>query len=341
MDNNHQSETLAQFKKENGLFYDSNILKINSYIEHEYIKYTNNPNDYSVAGCKLNFADILKHCKDMKPQLIPYSSLTQTIFKYDLPLSSRDNKEINETDFASIIEGAFESYLTTSPKFNNTYITDANGNNILPFNNEAENIDVEKLNVQKDEIIVFYKIIEHLKLAIHQKRGLYEEQKEEINELTQKITETKETYDSMISNYISILGILAAILMTAFGGIQAFTAIYNKDNGFSVVDSIIIACIGFLGIILMIFMLLNGVSKLAGRSISSINYRGKWYQRYPTLLYSFIILSSIVFFLLTYKFIIAKPQFDYWWLWYLVPITFLLLTTGCFIFQEKRESRKH
>ncbi|UXR35546.1 hypothetical protein MUA31_01030 [Staphylococcus simulans] len=84
MDNNHQSETLAQFKKENGLFYDSNILKINSYIEHEYIKYTNNPNDYSVAGCKLNFADILNHCKDMKPQLIPYSSLTKIIFKYDL-----------------------------------------------------------------------------------------------------------------------------------------------------------------------------------------------------------------------------------------------------------------
>ncbi|MCP6559222.1 hypothetical protein NL501_28800, partial [Klebsiella pneumoniae] len=51
---------------------------------HEYIKYTNNPNDYSVAGCKLNFADILNHCKDMKPQLIPYSSLTKIIFKYDL-----------------------------------------------------------------------------------------------------------------------------------------------------------------------------------------------------------------------------------------------------------------
>lgn len=120
------------------MFYDSNILKINSYIEREYIKYTNNPNDYSVEGCKLDFADILKHCKDMKPQLIPYSSLTQTIFKYDLPLSSRDNKEINETDFASIIEGAFESYSTTSLEFNNTHITDTNGNNILPSNYKEE-----------------------------------------------------------------------------------------------------------------------------------------------------------------------------------------------------------
>lgn len=341
MDNSKQRETLSQFKKENGLFYDINIQKINSCIEEEYIKYTKNPNDYIVVGCNLDFAEILRHCKDMKPQLIPYSSLTQTIFKYDLELPSRENKEINETDFASIVEGAFEVYLTTSPKFNNSSITDANGNNVLPFDDKTEDIDVGKLNMQKEEIVVFYKIIEHLKLAIHQKRGLYEEQKDEINELTQKITETKETYDSMISNYISILGILAAILMTAFGGIQAFTAIYNKNNGFNVIDSVMIACIGFLGILLMIFMLLNGISKLAGRSISSINYRGKWYQRHPTLLYSFIILFSIVLFLLTYKFIIYKPNLDRWWFWYLVPIGFLGLSISYFSHQEKRGSRKH
>ena len=53
--------------------------------------------------------------------------------------------------------------------------------------------------------------------------------------------------------------------MTAFGGIQAFTSIY-RDNKFDLIDSLLIACIGFLGILLMMFLLLNSIAKLSGKN---------------------------------------------------------------------------
>ena len=67
-------------------------------------------------------------------------------------------------------------------------------------------IDENLINLNKKEIIVCYKIIEHIKLAISQKEGLYIKQKE-ITKLTKSIESTRESYNNMVSNYISILGI--------------------------------------------------------------------------------------------------------------------------------------
>lgn len=323
-----ENDVLIRFKKQNDLFFDNDIVTINDTIEKEYKKYQDNPYKYKV---EIDFKIMLKCCNSMNAQLIPYSALTDTIFRNDIKEYSKFSNSIYETDFASMIEGAFDKFLTSDIKYESSKSTQVN--NSKPFGKSSEDDEqsrsiesIEKyLEDNKQEIIVFYKIIEHLRLAINQKNGLYTEQKIDILNLTDKINQTKETYDSMISNYISILGILAAILMTAFGGIQAFTAIYNKSNGFSVVDSVIIACIGFLGIILMIFMLLNGISKLAGKSISSNNGKGRWFQRHPTLLYSFTILSSIIIILLTYKMVIYKPVYSHYWLFYAIPVCYIIL----------------
>ncbi|MGW7975332.1 hypothetical protein ACWEXZ_01765 [Staphylococcus xylosus] len=54
--------------------------------------------------------------------------------------------------------------------------------------------------------------------------------------------------------------------MTVFGGIQAFSSIY-KDKSLTLEDSLMIACIDFMGNLLLIFILLNGIAKLTGKNI--------------------------------------------------------------------------
>lgn len=234
-------------------------------------------------------------------KFLPYHTLTQ--FVYD------PNEEREISEFATII-----------------YETIKNNNNI---NNET-----------KDKAL---KIRQHLLLAEQQKNSLYHEQQEEIRNINSSIAETnksmdesqrklrktKKIYDNMLSQYISILGIFAAILMTAFGGIQAFTAIYS-DNTFSLVDSLLIACVGFLGILLMMFLLLNSIAKLSGKSLDSNKSKNYWYLRHPTIINSFIILSSLSILLVSFKISINPPTISWWGCVYAAPVIYLLFMLRAF-----------
>ncbi|CPN53145.1 Uncharacterised protein [Staphylococcus aureus] len=197
-------------------------------------------------------------------------------------------------------------------------------------------VDVELIESFQDKIIICFKIIEHIKLAISQKEGLYVKQKIEINELTKTITETKEVYDNMVSNYISILGIFAAILMTAFGGIQVFTGLFN-NNKFNLIDSLFLSSFGFMGVILLIFMLINSIAKLTGKNLSSSQVNDRWYLRHPTLINSFIILSSIIFFVITWKAIKNINQFNLLYFGFIIPVLYMFLMF--FLFNRKGKRR--
>lgn len=243
----------------------------------------------------------INYLDEIDGNFLPYHTLTQFVYDPDA------EREISQ--FATII-----------------YETIKNNNNI---NNET-----------KDKAL---KIRQHLLLAEQQKNSLYHEQQNEIKNINNSIVETnnsmqeskkelketKKIYDNMLSQYISILGIFAAILMTAFGGIQAFTAIYS-NNSFSLVDSLLIACVGFLGILLMLFLLLNSIAKLSGKSLDSNKSENDWYRRHPTIINSFIILSSLSLLLISYKISINPPTIS-WWGWvYVAPIIYLLFMLRAF-----------
>lgn len=210
-------------------------------------------------------------------------------------------------------------------------------------NQFAENLyisiknDTEANEELKNKVL---KIRLHILLAEQQKQSLYSEQNEQIQSINTslstakiniqkfdkklkksdgKIKKAENVYNNIMSQYISILGIFAAILMTAFGGIQGFTAIYN--NNFSLEDSLLIACVGFLGVILMMFMLLNSVSKLSGKSIDSSKSE-VWYERHPTLMNSFIILTSMILFILAYKISMNPPSYSWWGFIYIIPLIY-------------------
>ena len=318
--------TLEDIKDDWLLNYNREIVKIASLIENEYKEYLSNPLSYQ--GKEIDFETLLVSCKGMQPQLIPYSYLTGIIFQNDMESKFLEDSSVNESSFADIIEGNFEKYLLK--KFNadsKIRINDSSkliSQESLFDDDKMIQIDENLIDSNKKEIIVCYKIIEHIKLAISQKEGLYIKQKKEITKLTESIESTRESYNNMVSNYISILGIFAAILMTAFGGIQAFTSIY-RDNKFDLIDSLLIACIGFLGILLMMFLLLNSIAKLSGKKLDSGSSGDKWYLRHTIFVNSSIILSTVALILIAYKVSMNPPSFSWWGLVYIVPFLYLLI----------------
>lgn len=331
---------INEVKKNWYLDYNNQMTTIVKLVKNEYRKYLDNPESYQ--GKDFDFERFLESCSGMQPQLIPYSSLTEIIFKNDMKKELLENDEINESSFAEILESRLELFIVKH--FNikenirkseniDSYIDE---DKLLYSEDDLYKVDVELIESFQDKIIICFKIIEHIKLAISQKEGLYVKQKIEINELTKTITETKEVYDNMVSNYISILGIFAAILMTAFGGIQVFTGLFN-NNKFNLIDSLFLSSFGFMGVILLIFMLINSIAKLTGKNLSSSQVNDRWYLRHPTLINSFIILSSIIFFVITWKAIKNINQFNLLYFGFIIPVLYMFLMF--FLFNRKGKRR--
>lgn len=328
---NGEKVTLNQIKEQWSLNYSINASNIAVIFKNEYNKYVQNPTSYE--GQYFNFEKLLNNCEGMKPQLIPYSALTEIIFKNDMTIQSIQDKEIGESNFAVIIENRFEQYLIN--KYGVKGSTAPDGEEQTPFSGNEVEIDVERIEKDKSKITICYKIFEHLKLAISQKEGLYEKQTTEINTLTNSIENTTEKYENMTSNYISILGIFAAILMTAFGGIQSFTSIY-QNNSYPLDDSLLIACIGFMGIILLIFLLMNSIAKLTGNKLDSKTNSNKWYLRHPTLINSFILLSTIILVILMWKVINNPEEVTQSYFLFLLPLVYCTAMTIWFNKEGKK-----
>ena len=322
--------------------------EISSIFSTEYKAYTENPSDYK--GDNFQVQKLQKICKQIDFQLIPYSSLTDIIFSMDEKI---DKYSELETDFHVVIQSKINRYIINRFKEVKPSPKDTQLKEVKPstkdmelevFEDTGDIINISKISdEEKQGIIVMHKITEHIKLAISQKRGLYEKQKKEIenlansinsieeqaNEVEQKSEVLEKKQDNIISQYISILGIFAAILMTAFGGIQSFTAIY-KDNKFNLIDSLLIACIGFMGLLLVVFLLLNSIAKLSNKSIDSGNKKDKWYLRHPSFVNSSIILSTIALILIAYKVSMNPPSFSWWGSVYIVSFLYLLIMARIF-----------
>lgn len=331
---------INEVKKNWYLDYNNQMTTIVKLVKNEYRKYLDNPESYQ--GKDFDFERFLESCSGMQPQLIPYSSLTEIIFKNDMKKELLENDEINESSFAEILESRLELFIVKHFNIKENIRKSKNIDScidediLLYSEDDLYKVDVELIESFQDKIIICFKIIEHIKLAISQKEGLYVKQKIEINELTKTITETKEVYDNMVSNYISILGIFAAILMTAFGGIQVFTGLFN-NNKFNLIDSLFLSSFGFMGVILLIFMLINSIAKLTGKNLSSSQVNDRWYLRHPTLINSFIILSSIIFFVITWKAIKNINQFNLLYFGFIIPVLYMFLMF--FLFNRKGKRR--
>lgn len=197
------------------------------------------------------------------------------------------------------------------------------------------------------------KIVEHLELAQQQKEALFAKQEKKIFDIEQKTKKMKNVEkkardlhketerlriqnNTMTSNFITILGIFAAILMGAFGSIQGFTSIFDNAHKLDIADILIISSIGASAVILILFFLLNGIAKLTKKDLSSdLNEKAYIIERHPTLVISHLILTVVALTGAALKLrntnIQLSLQDDVWWL---IPIAWLIYSY--FVVKKKR-----
>ncbi|MFV8192417.1 hypothetical protein [Acinetobacter soli] len=175
---------------------------------------------------------------------IPYDDITSFIYDF--------NEEINLKDLDSMM-GEVES--------------------IVSINYPPEITSGKK----HDKHQCFYKFRTHIFLAATQKNYIKKVTQELVveansvataaNEIAQEAKDqagiAKKTYDEMMVNYITILGIFASIIITIFGGMQVISATTGLlQANISIATLLLVLSFLTLLIILILAILLNWISNL-------------------------------------------------------------------------------
>ena len=120
----------------------------------------------------------------------------------------------------------------------------------------------------------------------------YEGESDKLNAASKKLDVAQKKLDNSTSEFISMLGIFSALIFGVFGGFEAFKTIFTNIDKASVDMVIIDSSILLLGLIILIFLLIQSISILSGKNflacgcknISECNH--KFYERYPLFSFS-------------------------------------------------------
>ncbi|TDM10460.1 hypothetical protein [Macrococcus lamae] len=305
MDNKY---TLKDIKKEWNIDVDTNITNISQVIRDSYESYVKDPAEYN--GSDINFEELQRSCEGLQPQLIPYSILTEIIFRNDMSENNLKIKEIRETTYAEILQSNYEKFL------NDKYSLNSDSKNIDPFQNNNF-IEKELVEQDKEKIIIVYKMIEHIKLAISQKEGLYEKQSIAISRLNsdidenqkkvkkfedsiKKLSDIEKSIESVYPQFVAILGIFTSIIFAVFGGFNQISAVGKNLQDTEITKLLIFLPMVMLGIIFLVFISFNAISKLTNLPLSSCKCEDKkncdcqFHEKHPSIFYSGILFFYIM-----------------------------------------------
>lgn len=115
-------------------------------------------------------------------------------------------------------------------------------------------------------------------------------------ELEKKINEMKMDKSSIYTDFIAILGIFSALIFGLFGGFSAFSSLLQAmSSNAKISRAIMMGSLLLIGLLILIFLLLNGVSNLTDRNIKSCCSDQKCghniYQRFPIFVLGITVLS--------------------------------------------------
>lgn len=300
----NEYDSIVHLKKELKISDDNvgNIPLIFQEIFDE-LQYEETPDNKKIA--KL-LDELITECKSINPTLIPYQDITNIIF-------SEYNGDENEFPFTEKLKSEFEKKI--SVKFNNQDPKDnkpLNDDELFEISNNQMSLKSNKLiidNENKNAILVVYKIIQHTELAISQKQSLYEDLKNEIYTLDSTVYNATQQYDNMMSNFISILGIFAAIMMATFGAIQGFTAIFSNENNYSLTTIILISCFGLFALISILYILLYSISRLIDKELGHEVWSNNIFLKYPIYSHTIVAVFVIALFALTHHLKASPPAY--------------------------------
>lgn len=157
---------------------------------------------------------------------------------------------------------------------------------------------VEKLTQNKDLIEELApKMEEHIKLALLQYETFFSEiesVKRKANDLTHeledkeiKLKKATKKLNNSTANFISILGIYSALIFAVFGGFDVFKDILSNMNGVPISTVLIDGSVLMIGLITLIFILLQSIGILSGKSYLACEHNNtsecdcSFSKRYP------------------------------------------------------------
>ena len=132
----------------------------------------------------------------------------------------------------------------------------------------------------------------------------------------QKVNELKKSTDDSYSNFISILGIFSAIVLVFFGGSSIFGNVISSMYHTPAAKCILVCLVVGVIVFDIVFMFILFLSKLLGRSISSIDYDpyyennifNKLKMKYPIVFYTNLISCVVGSILVIY--LMMEKAFD-------------------------------
>lgn len=237
-------------------------------------------------------------------QIIPYDKITKSVFE--------NTPEEDLDEFTEDLHMRGLSYFSVKKS------TSTNDQN-----RDSNESDLEKM---------YFKILRHINLALIQKYTLMKIQLKEVEALRreqQKLINQYETLKrdaenqsrNMLTQFVTILGIFAAILMGAFGAIQGFANLFDNAHQLNLGIILIISSIGASSVLLILFFLLNGIAKLTGKNLSSTdNPDGTLIEKHPSLAISHGILILIALVGSSILLSNIKIQFAWSGFWWVLPI---------------------
>lgn len=138
----------------------------------------------------------------------------------------------------------------------------------------------------------------------------------------------------MQKEFIAILGIFASILITAFGGLTALGSLFEKIDKTDIHKLIFVGTFEVLAIILIIFLMLNGIAKLTKLNLRSCDCKAdekcvcKLHEKHPSMVMISAILLIVLGIsstpILTQKILAANKEGNL--------ITYLIMYGLCVIF---------
>lgn len=306
----------------------------------EFIKdYLSNNKDSIKAFDNFNFNEIIKLIGNsgIEANNIPYTYITRFIFNVEIPIEKNKESGIEIREFVELFRGAFEDYLDNKYKKSSIINGKMKHDKEIIYSimveakqnqNILHNYDKNRVNKDLPVIKLVYKLIDHIELAIEQKIGLYEKQKDQIKSINEQIKNESTSIDKIIketeklkgleknigkiyTEFVAILGIFSSIIFGVFGGFQEIQLIGKNLNTTPIPKLLIFSSLVMLGVTLIIFLCFNAISKLINMPMRSCNCEvGKcncsFRKRHPTIFYS----SCIYLYVLLVGFALRLYKYD-------------------------------
>ena len=117
-------------------------------------------------------------------------------------------------------------------------------------------------------------------------------------EIENKLDDIKMDKSAIYTDFIAILGIFSALIFGLFGGFSAFSSLLQAiSSNTKISRAVLMGTLLLMGLLILIFLLMNGISNLTDRNIksccSSQKCNHNLYQRFPIFTLGITILSIV------------------------------------------------